>query len=261
MLPETGRRPTLGDQIYARLREAIVTLEWLPGQMLYENELSERLGVSRTPVREAIRLLASERLVDVLPQRGTRVTLISLRTVKEVQFIREQLESGAFREAARRWDPDLHGPVRDRLEANLREQLESGAFREAARRWDPDLHGPVRDRLEANLREQAKAAEAGDLPAFFRLDEAFHRLIMGVAGNETLLALIDRMRAHLNRVRFLSLKDERDEARILGEHRELLDAVASGHEERTVRLLMAHIGKMDSVLRRLESRHPDYFVP
>jgi len=229
MLPETGRRPTLGDQIYARLREAIVTLEWLPGQMLYENELSERLGVSRTPVREAIRLLASERLVDVLPQRGTRVTLISLRTVKEVQFIREQLESGAFREAARR--------------------------------WDPDLHGPVRDRLEANLREQAKAAEAGDLPAFFRLDEAFHRLIMGVAGNETLLALIDRMRAHLNRVRFLSLKDERDEARILGEHRELLDAVASGHEERTVRLLMAHIGKMDSVLRRLESRHPDYFVP
>jgi DNA-binding GntR family transcriptional regulator len=229
MLPETGRRPTLGDQIYARLREAIVTLEWLPGQMLYENELSERLGVSRTPVREAIRLLASERLVDVLPQRGTRVTLISLRTVKEVQFIREQLESGAFREAARR--------------------------------WDPDLHGPVRDRLEANLREQAQAAEAGDLPAFFRLDEAFHRLIMGVAGNETLLALIDRMRAHLNRVRFLSLKDERDEARILGEHRELLDAVASGHEERTVRLLMAHIGKMDSVLRRLESRHPDYFVP
>jgi|SRR5690606_27288726 len=229
MLPETGRRPTLGDQIYARLREAIVTLEWLPGQMLYENELSERLGVSRTPVREAIRLLASERLVDVLPQRGSRVTLISLRTVKEVQFIREQLESGAFREAARR--------------------------------WDPDLHGPVRDRLEANLREQAQAAEAGDLPAFFRLDEAFHRLIMGVAGNETLLALIDRMRAHLNRVRFLSLKDERDEARILGEHRELLDAVASGHEERTVRLLMAHIGKMDSVLRRLESRHPDYFVP
>lgn len=229
MLPETGRRPTLGDQIYARLREAIVTLEWLPGQMLYENELSERLGVSRTPVREAIRLLASERLVDVLPQRGTRVTLISLRTVKEVQFIREQLESGAFREAARR--------------------------------WDPDLHGPVRDRLEANLREQAQAAEAGDLPAFFRLDEAYHRLIMGVAGNETLLALIDRMRAHLNRVRFLSLKDERDEARILGEHRELLDAVASGHEERTVRLLMAHIGKMDSVLRRLESRHPDYFVP
>jgi len=229
MLPETGRRPTLGDQIYARLREAIVTLEWLPGQMLYENELSERLGVSRTPVREAIRLLATERLVDVLPQRGTRVTLISLRTVKEVQFIREQLESGAFREAARR--------------------------------WDPDLHGPVRDRLEANLREQAQAAEAGDLPAFFRLDEAFHRLIMGVAGNETLLALIDRMRAHLNRVRFLSLKDERDEARILGEHRELLDAVASGHEERTVRLLMAHIGKMDSVLRRLESRHPDYFVP
>lgn len=227
--PAGHRRLTLGDQMYERLREKIVTLEWPPGQMIYENELSERLGVSRTPVREAIRLLASEQLVEVLPQRGTRVTLISLRKVKEVQFIREQLETGAFREAARL--------------------------------WDKERHKPVRDELEACLLAQARAAEDGDLPAFFRHDEAFHRLIMGVAGNETLLMLVDQMRAHLNRVRFLSLTDDRDEARILREHGALLKAVESGDEERTVRLLASHIGKMGDVLRRLASRHPDYFCP
>lgn len=227
--PLIMRRHSLGDRIYAELREQIVTLAKVPGEMLYENELSEQLGTSRTPVREAIRLLASEQLVDVLPQRGTRVTLISARKVKEVQFIREKLEIGAFHEAARVWDEERHGPVR-RL-------------------------------LAANLEAQAKAAESGDLPAFFRHDEEFHRLIMGVAGNETLLVLINQMRAHLNRVRFLSLMDDRDEANILNEHEALLDAVTSGDEERTARLLAAHIGKLDDVLRREQSRHPHYFCP
>ena len=223
------RRHSLGDQIYDRLREQIVNLEFVPGQMLYENELSERLGVSRTPVREAIRLLANEGLVDVLPQRGTRVTLISVRKVKEVQFIREQLETGAFREAAKQ--------------------------------WDPERHRPVRERLGACLKVQEKAVRESDLPAFFRHDEEFHRLIMGVTGNETLLLLINQMRAHLNRVRFLSLLDDRDEARILEEHASLLAAVESGEEQRTAKLLMAHIGKMGDVLHRLENRHSHYFCP
>lgn len=223
------RRLSLGDQIYDQMRERIVTLEWEPGRMLYENELSERLGVSRTPVREAIRRLADEELVDVLPQRGTRIALISARKVKEIQFIRELLETGAFREAARL--------------------------------WDPECHRTVREKLAASLEAQARAAKAGDLPAFFRHDEAFHRLIMGVVGNETLLVVINKMRAHLNRVRFLSLMDDRDEARILAEHEALLEAVESGEEERTVRLLKAHIGKLGDVMQRLERRHPGYFRP
>jgi DNA-binding GntR family transcriptional regulator len=206
------RRHSLGDQIYDRLREQIVNLEFVPGQMLYENELSERLGVSRTPVREAIRLLANEQLVDVLPQRGTRVTLISVRKVKEVQFIREQLETGAFREAAKL--------------------------------WDPDRHQPVRERLEECLKAQEKAVRESDL-----------------TGNETLLLLINQMRAHLNRVRFLSLLDDRDESHILKEHETLLAAVESGDEQRTAKLLMAHIGKMGDVLRRLANRHPHFFCP
>lgn len=223
------RRHSLGDQIYARLREQIVTLEREPGQMLYENELSEQLGVSRTPVREAIRLLASEQLVDVLPQRGTRVTLISERKVREVQFIREQLETGAFREAARLWDAERHEPVREQLLATLEAQRE--------------------------------AAKAGDLSAFFRHDESFHRLIMSIAGNKTLLMLIDQMRAHLNRVRYLSLMDNRDEERIMQEHEALLEAVISKNEERTVERLANHIGKLGGVIRGQQRRYPHYFCP
>lgn len=224
-----SRRPSLGDRIYETLREQIVMLEREPGQMLYENELSEQLGVSRTPVREAIRLLASEQLVDVLPQRGTRVTLISVRKVREVQFIREQLEIGAFREAARQ--------------------------------WDAERHEPVREQLFASLEAQRQAAEAGDLPAFFRHDETFHRLIMGITGNETLLALINQMRAHLNRVRFLSLRDARDEARIMQEHEALMEAVAGKDEGLATERLASHIGKLGEVLRGQAERYPDFFCP
>src|SRR3954468_21043604 len=85
---------------YAALREAIVAMELPPGARLSENELAARLGVSRTPVREALIRLRDEQLVEIAPQRGTFVTPISVRGVLDAQFVREALECAAVRLAA-----------------------------------------------------------------------------------------------------------------------------------------------------------------
>src|SRR3954471_21839325 len=90
------------DQVYDRLRAAIVSAELEPGRQLSENEVAGRLGVSRTPVREALVRLRDDRLVEIVPQLGTFVAQISDRAIADAQFIREALECAAIRLAATR---------------------------------------------------------------------------------------------------------------------------------------------------------------
>ncbi|GGG66723.1 GntR family transcriptional regulator [Paenibacillus radicis (ex Gao et al. 2016)] len=227
-LPQQEQRKSLGDQIFESIREQIVTMKLVPGSMIYENELAEALGVSRTPVREAIRLLVSEQLLDVLPQRGTRIALISERKVSEARFIREQLELGAFRLAAVKW--------RD---------IEAVRGADAA--------------LAKLLEEQREAAAAGDAALFFQLDETFHRIVLERAGNATLLQMVYQMRAHLNRARYLAIEQFGDMGRVLEEHALLLDALRQGDPELAASRLQPHIGKIDNELPELRDRYPHYF--
>ncbi|SFE85969.1 DNA-binding transcriptional regulator, GntR family [Paenibacillus catalpae] len=221
------QRKTLGDQIYESIRESIVSFRLPPGTMIYENELADTMNVSRTPVREAIRLLVSEQLLEVQPQRGTRIALISVRKVSEARFIREQLELGAFRLAAAKWGE------RDR-------SAESAS-------------------LEALLEQQRAAAEANNIALFMQLDEAFHRAIMEIADNETLLQMIYYMRAHLNRARYLAIDQFGHMDRVVEEHRLLFEAIRSGSEQLAAERLAQHIRKLDQELPQLREAHPDYF--
>src|SRR3982750_163958 len=105
-------------QVYATLRDAIIRAELPPGRKLSENELAGWLGVSRTPIREALVRLRDERLVEIVPQLGTFVSRISPQAVQDAQFIREALECSAVRRAAARaTEADLAG-----LEETLRAQ-------------------------------------------------------------------------------------------------------------------------------------------
>src|SRR3954471_6216297 len=131
------------DQVYLALREAIVSAELAPGRRLSENELAERLGVSRTPVREALARLRDERLVAIVPQLGTFVTLISNDSVADAAFVREALKSSAIRLAAER---SHDAAAATRLEA-----------------------------VQANLTAQDRAVETKDADAFDRLDDDLHR--------------------------------------------------------------------------------------
>ncbi|MGA8353133.1 MAG: GntR family transcriptional regulator, partial [Solirubrobacteraceae bacterium] len=89
-------------RVYAILRDAIVSAEFEPGQRLSESELAERLGVSRTPIREALVRLRDDRLVEIVPQLGTYVSRISRQAIDDAQFVRSALEGAAVRIAATR---------------------------------------------------------------------------------------------------------------------------------------------------------------
>src|SRR5215218_5031680 len=155
-------------RVYANLRDAIVRADLAPGRQLSENELAASLGVSRTPVREALVRLRDDRLVEIVPQLGTFVTPISTRAVADAQFIREALECAAIRAAAPRV---THVDI-------------------AA--------------LERTLAAQERARDVEDFDAFYVLDDEFHQAICDLSGRSVWL-ITQRAKGHLNRIRRLSL--------------------------------------------------------
>jgi GntR family transcriptional regulator, rspAB operon transcriptional repressor len=211
-------------EAYDALRASIISLQRTPGQRLSEAELARELGVSRTPVREAIIQLRAEGLVEVAPQLGSFVSKISLRSVREAQFAREALECAAVRVAAERIDAD------------------------AARR------------LRQNLASQRAAQASGDLEQFYRLDEEFHRELVAASGYPGISELLDRSRAHLNRVRRLSLPVPDVIEELIDQHSVVVDALERHHADQAEAALRHHLRGVYRVLEPLRDAHPDYFV-
>ena len=151
-------------QAYAALREAIVRAELEPGRQLSENELAARLGVSRTPIREALVRLRDERLVEIVPQLGTFVTRISTPAVADAQFIREALECACVRRAAELATEDDVAALEDNLRAQERARDTRRLRRvlRARRRVPPGALRPVRaPRGLAGQPARARAPEPG----------------------------------------------------------------------------------------------------
>ena len=210
-------------QVYAHLREAIVRGDLEPGRPISENDLSALLKVSRTPIREALGRLRDDRLVEILPQRGTFVSRINPQAVGDAQFVREALETAAVRRAA-----EVAG--------------------------DTDIA-----EMEANLNAQERAEEADDLDAFYMLDDGFHRSLCDLSGHPTVWAVSDRAKAHLNRVRRLSLGTPGYLSEMIEEHRGVLAAVAEHDADLAEDLLRHHLRMVLREVPRLRTEHPDYF--
>lgn len=221
----TGRAvgQAASDQVYVALREGIVTAELAPGRKLSENELAERLGVSRTPVREALIRLRDERLVAIVPQLGTFVTLISEDGVADAAFVREALECAAARLAAHRATAD-----------------------------------GLTD-LQANLHAQERAHEDGDADAFDRLDDELHHRIAELSGHEIAWALARRANGHLDRVRRLSLPEPGYLAEMISEHRGLIAAIADGDADTAEDRMRHHLRMVLGSLPALQVAHPEFF--
>ncbi len=211
-------------QVYAGLRSAIVSGELEPGRQLSENELAGELGVSRTPIREALGRLRDDRLVEVVPQLGTFVAKISNQAVSDAQFIRAALECAAVRRAA---------------------ELAS----------EDDVA-----QLEANLQAQERAEAESDLETFNLLDKEFHRALCDLSGHPTVWAVSERAKAHLNRVRRLSLAAPNYMIEMVDEHRAVLAAVAEHDGAEAEAALRHHLEMVLSELPRLRAQHPDFFA-
>ncbi|MBD2872185.1 GntR family transcriptional regulator [Paenibacillus arenilitoris] len=211
------------DAVYAQLREQILKLELPPGTPLSENETSVLFGVSRTPVRESFLRLAQEGLVQVLPQRGTFVSLIDTALVEEARFMREQLERAVIR-------------------------LACGEFPQEAL-----------TRLEMNIRQQEVCIEAQDDKSMFELDESFHRILFDGCGKRNIWAVMQQMNAHLNRSRMLRLVDDHNWAHLYEQHRLMLEAVKAKDGAGAERLMTEHLSLNIADQALLKEKYPNYY--
>jgi GntR family transcriptional regulator, rspAB operon transcriptional repressor len=218
-----SRRGPARAQVYDALRDAIVSAALAPGRQLSENELAALLGVSRTPIREALQRLREERLVEIVPQLGTFVTRISEGAVSDAQFVREALECAAVRGAA-------------------------------LRARDQDL-----TTLEAIIRRQEAAREAADYDRFYVLDDELHRALCDLSGHNIAWSLSQRAKGHLNRIRRLSLPAPGYLMEMIAEHRTVVSAVADHDPDAAEEALRHHLRMVLSTLPAIRAQHPDYF--
>ncbi|WP_309420400.1 GntR family transcriptional regulator [Telmatospirillum sp.] len=205
----------LSAQVFETIREEIVSGQLSSNVQISEAELSERLGVSRTPVREALIKLAEDGLVQIVPQVGTFVAPISVESVKEAQFIREQLECALIVEAAQRIDQ------------------------------------PTVRRLRDNLIEQDHAARDNDWERFYVLDESFHSLLAGVAGHPTVWRVIQQSKVHMDRVRHVSFRMPDHMTQLIAQHNAIVDAVADGNGANAQEALRHHLREIFGTLEKL----------
>ncbi|MCL2550534.1 MAG: GntR family transcriptional regulator [Actinomycetia bacterium] len=221
--PITRGRVRTSDRVHDELMSAIRTLRIPPGASLSETELSARLQVSRTPLREAIARLVDSGLVSVIPQVGTTVGRISLRDVEEARFVRESLEVSAFAVACGKADRGV-------------------------------------DACRALLADQARYRADEDLAGFFDADEALHEQIFVISGYHGAWTVMQPMKVQLDRLRRLAQPDIGSVGDLIEEHAAIVDALEAGDVAGGQRILRAHIGRVRRYAPTLREQYPDYFT-
>jgi DNA-binding GntR family transcriptional regulator len=219
--PETG---SAARQIERQLRASIVSMELAPGSRISEQELAEKFGVSRQPVREALIALAKAQLVAILPQRGTVVAGISADRMMQARFIREQIEAGVARKAC------------DRPIGELQRQA-----------------------LQELIRQQQAALAANDIDAFKIADERFHHGLARAAGLELAWQTIADIKSHLDRVCHLTLTDAAAMTPLVGQHQAILDAVLAGNADAAEAAMRLHLTAILQALPAVMAARGDLF--
>jgi DNA-binding GntR family transcriptional regulator len=212
-------RSSLPEAAAERLRTLIIEGELAPGARLNERELCERLGVSRTPLREAFRMLASDGLLVQLPNRGAQVVSLSREDVRHAFEVMASLEGLSGELAAARV-----------TEADI-----------------ADLRG-LQDEME-----QAHARR--DLPNYYRINRAIHDRVNAIAGNPILTHTFRTLNARLHALRFRSNLVQAKWDKAVKEHREMVEALAARNGERLRDLLVKHLrNKQRAVLETMSEQ-------
>ncbi len=208
---------TLTDEAYAGLRTLICTGELAPGDCLSEPELQETLGLGRTPIREAIRALAAEHLIEVFPRRGTFVAGVDPRNLRAMSEVRAQLE-----------------PLAARLAAERRSEADLIQFRGALAQLEELERG--------DLREQERA--------LIDLDSQIHQLIYRATQNAYLANDLDRYYIHSLRIWNLGLGRVGHLRQAVLEHKELLEAIIQGDSDRAFNVMSKHVTEFEAEIAR-----------
>ncbi|MBC7243265.1 MAG: GntR family transcriptional regulator [Anaerolineae bacterium] len=195
---------TATERAYRTIREKIIRLEYAPGELLVESGLAEELGTGRTPVREALKMLACENLVVIIPQRGIYVADISLTDLQEIAELRLAVEGLAAQLAAQRITP---------------QQLE---------------------RLRSLTHQLAHTAP-GDVEKLMEIDRQFHLTVAEAAGNKHLADVIVSLYDKSLRLWRLALTRVGSVASSIERHEELLDALEYGNADKAAEIMREHV--------------------
>ena len=185
-----GRRESRVDQAYAEIRRRILDNYYAPGHQVLEQELAAELGMSRTPVREALVRLQNERFVQLIPRHGMRVVPLSIQELREVYEVLTSLELTAI----------------DRL-ARLDLEQESLAT------------------IEKTVDEMDQAVRRKDVDAWAKADERFHRILVTLCGNRRLATMVEMLWEQGHRARMTTVRLRASLEQSNREHRALLDAI------------------------------------
>ncbi|MGI5872679.1 MAG: GntR family transcriptional regulator [Bacillota bacterium] len=202
----------LRDVVFHTLRKAILRGDLKPDERLMEIKLAERMGVSRTPIREAIRLLQMEGLVVNIPRKGAHVAKITEKDLRDVLEVRGGLENMAVQLASRR------------ITEKQYEELV-----EAARKFE-------------------EAVEKESLIPIAEADEQFHALIYEATDNRRLVQMLNNIRDQMYRYRVEYLKDEDSRKLLVEEHRHLCEVLKEKKGDEAAEIMKLHIDRQEKYI-------------
>ena len=209
----------LRDVVFNTLRDAILKGELEPGERLMEIQLAERLGVSRTPIREAIRKLELEGLVLMIPRKGAEVAKISEKSLRDVLEVRRSLEELAAELACQRMDAEALKDLEDAQKAFI------------------------------------QAVKSGETMTMAEADEHFHDVIYMATDNQRLISLLNNLREQMYRYRVEYLKNKECHCQLLAEHQAIIAAIEEKNSDEASRITCQHIDNqvktVSGILRHL----------
>ena len=209
----------LRDVVFNTLRRAILKGELEPGERLMEIALANKLGVSRTPIREAIRKLELEGLVVMIPRKGAEVARITEKDLRDVLEVRTSLEKLAIELACDRITED-------------------------------DIYD-----LKLACKNYEESFGKDDLTPIAEKDVAFHDIIFRSTKNARLIQILNNLREQMYRYRLEYLKDTQSHDRLVEEHQRIVDAIIDKNKEEAVRLIQEHIYIQElTVIKKLQEQ-------
>ncbi len=208
LLPRLKFTPeqTISNQIYNFLREMIIVRSIQPGTPLSENDLATHFDVSRHPVREALTRLKRDGLIEILPQRGSFVTKISVKNLQDICFVRSSIEINALRLGITRGG----APYRNAI-----------------------------SRMERNIARQ-RQLKNGEPAKFLKLDDAFHEALCSMSGTDFAWQTIQDIKANMDRIRFLSIDAYSDLNSLVETHERIFEAIRNGDFDQAVAAIEPH---------------------
>ncbi len=217
-------RNTTAEEIYNIIKKRILHLEYKPGLALSALTLSEEMNVSRSPAREALIKLSADELVEIFPQKGTRVTLINLNKVSEERFLRKSLEEFALR-----------------------------AFHEKHSSRDIAM-------MKQILEDQRQAWEDQDYVSFINMDNEFHKCIFLSISKPRCWSLIESFASNEFRIRLLSCRYvEKTTDIVLQNHTDLVNALEAGDLDLSLEITHQHLSRISNEIPKLIEEHPEIF--